>query len=148
MKVFVFMEYRVDGNFNLGMLTDDAKLSELKIVRDAPAAQVREIINSIPTECIFVGKSLRLEILRPLLHQLVKEDLDLPEKLKFHWTPPFKLPFDDVEWLYNFGVFSEGFISLYEIGKNLDIEIDLYREHNIDKLAEIYFKLIGDFNRF
>jgi hypothetical protein len=147
MKVFVFIE-TVNDNFNLGMLSEEDTVDKIQLIKDIQAPQVRQIINQIPTECIFVGRNLRKGVLMKLMHQLCKLKLDLPDKLKFHWVPPYKMPLDDVDWLYNFGTYTDGFTPIHEMGSNLGIEVDLTQQCHITELAKIYFTLIGDFNKF
>jgi len=146
MKVFVFME-AFEDKFNFGMLSEDSNISQMMVVKDAPATQVREVLNSIPSECIFVGRNLRQGVLTKLMYQLCQLKLDLPEKLKFHWVAPYKLPFDDLDWLYNFGTYKDGFVPLSEMGSNLGVQVDMSSNCHIEELAKMYFTLIGDFSK-
>lgn len=162
MNTFVFM-YRVNDKYQLGMLNDTDNIDKLLVLNDLDASAIREVINSIPVNCIFVGRNIRQSVLAPLLHDLCKSKLELPEKLKFHWIPPYKLPIDDINWLYNFGTF-------YELDKTNELDLsDEVRVYALDLMAKelgielpqphpellevkvmamIYFTLIGDFNRF
>lgn len=151
MKVFVFLEKDSDQpncKFNIGLLNESDRIEDkLVVIRSAPASQVRDLINQVPTECIFVGRDLRQGVLTELLHQLCSLRLDLPEKLKFHWVPPYKMPLEDINWLYNFGTFNESsHPSWIEIGNSLGIKVSSSGDH-IQDMAKIYFTLIGDFSK-
>lgn len=147
MNTFVFMEYYPEsGRFNLGLYNDEQPFSKLCVVNEIEALQVKCIIDNISTGCIFVGIKIRENILKPLLHELCKIKVELPEKLKFHWIPPYKLPIDDVDWLFNYGLFSsdEDEMDVYDMAEELGI---YDTKSSIDALAKVYFTLVGDFNR-
>jgi len=146
MKVFVFLT-KYNGKYDVGLMRDDENLSEMKKVSRISATELRGILNSIEAECIFVGKNLRTKILTPMLHDLVKSGTDLPNQLKFHWIPPYKLQLDDVAWLYDFGIFTEETeaMSIFQLAESLEINIEM--KSDIDALALVYFSLVGDFDR-
>jgi len=150
MKIFVFMwRSTKTGLYQILLLKMDQKVSEGKLIKDLRAAEVRDLINQIPTECIFVGMRLRDYVLKPLLHELRKSGLDLPDKLKFHWIPPYKLPFEDILWIYNFGMYgrpeTDDKITLSDIVDGYQVLDD--KLEDVEKLAISYFELIGDFNK-
>jgi hypothetical protein len=149
MKVFVFLE-RVDNSYNVGLLSEDEPLSKLKELKHIGAIQLRDLINNIPTECIFVGIELRKEVLSPFLHELCKNKLNLPDKLEFHWVPPYKLPLDDVFWIYNYGMFNDNAygnkLQLMIKDLNLVSKTEGTDCHLYD-IAQVYFTLIGNFDK-
>jgi hypothetical protein len=83
--------------------------------------------------------------LKPLLQELCIAKLDLPEQLKFHWVPPYKVPIEDIQWIYNFGMYSnEEPASIEEMLSNLGLSST---QNIIRDITNIYFTLIGDFDR-
>jgi hypothetical protein len=129
--------------YSVGLLDSSNNLSEL-MVTEKTAVGFRDLINSIPSEvpCYFVGLGIR-SILAEIQRSLILERLDMPEKLKIHWVAPYKIPLDDIGWLYNYGMFTE--VTFQEI----DLKLGVTKESDspILKLAKIYFALIGDFNK-
>jgi hypothetical protein len=136
-------------DYSVGVLDQDEKVGEMKYFNYLSSAEVRDLINSLPGDITFVGNELRSSVLAPLMRDLARIRVELPEKLKFHWVPPFKLPFDDLGWIYNFGIFPESGIPLSEMALNLGIDemnCDPQNPH-LNLMAKIYFTLIGDFNK-
>lgn len=151
MNVFVFIEKGTQVDlFNLGIMREDEKISEMQLLKDMSDTGVRDIINQIPTGCVFVGQNLRQGVLSELMHSLCRKKLDLPEKLKFHWVPPYKLPLDDLDWLFNFGMFGQSMTPLSTMASELGITIDPsdVNGSNVKLMAKVYFTIVGDFNKF
>ena len=148
--IFVFMShYETPSYYSVGVLDQDDKVGEMKYFSYLSPVEVRDLINSLPGDVTFVGNELRSKVLAPLMRDLAKVRVELPERLKFHWVPPFKLPFDDLGWIYNFGIFPESEIPLSVMASNLEInEVEgLNPPHDLNLMARIYFTLIGDFNK-
>ena len=145
--VFVFLD-GVEPNFQIGLLNSESKsLSEMKVLTDLSAKSVRDLINTLPSEInySFIGNNTRKGVLSSLLHALCKGRLDLPEKLKFHWIPPFKVPIEDISWIFSFGTFED--YSINYMCNELEIPVDYTKDRNVDMIAKVYFTLIGDFNK-
>lgn len=148
MKVFVFLSRNdSEPRYNLGLLREDDSLEELKEFQNLSSTELRGVLNNIDCDCIFVGKNLRVKVLAPLYHELTMLRTDLPERLKFHWVPPYQLPFDDVAWMFDFGMFTEETQnkSIFDLANSLLIDFEMHTE--IWTLATVYFSLVGDFHR-
>jgi hypothetical protein len=144
MNCFVFLAKDSDY-YDIGILKVEDKVSQMVVSMNESAISIRYIINQLPEGCQFIGNNLRFGTLKPLLQELCIAKLDLPEQLKFHWVPPYKVPIEDIQWIYNFGMYSnEEPASIEEMLSNLGLSST---QNIIRDITNIYFTLIGDFDR-
>lgn len=139
MVTFVFLTH-TEEKYSVGVLSESD--SDLMVINNASPSVIKELIDSIPTKCIFVGKNLRGGVLQSLMFDLCKVKLPLPNGLKFHWVPPFNLNFDDINWLYNFGMYSEFNTDLEFMCESVGVELT---GNELLDMANLYFTLVGDF---
>lgn len=126
--------------YSVGILGESD--NELMTIPDASPEIIKELIDAIPTKCIFVGIELRSKVLQPLMIDFCRSKIKLPKGLVIHWVAPYNLNFDDIVWLYNYGVYKEHACSLEFMCESLGIELTGNR---LVDIANLYFNLVGDF---
>lgn len=143
MVTFIFLSCEVTefGNkYSVGVLGESEV--NLMTINDVSPEALKDLIDSIPTKCIFVGKNLRSGVLQPLMIDLCKLSLGLPKGLIIHWVPPYNLNFDDINWLYNYGIFTESNFELGSMCESVGLEVT---GNELLDMANLYFSLVGDF---